>query len=165
MSGPAIREARPADAAAVAAIWNPLIRDTAVTFTTVEKTPEALADAIARSAAEGRAFLVTEEGGEMLGFATYFRFRDGPGYARTMEHSVILAPGARGRGLGRVLMAALEDRARAAGVHALVAAVSGENPAAVAFHEALGYRRVAHLPEAGRKFGRRMDLILLQKLL
>ena len=160
-----LRRAEARDAVAVAAIWNPVIRDTAATFTTQEKTAEGLAADFATRAAEGKLFLVAEEAGEILGFATYFQFRNGPGYARTMEHSIILSPAARGRGLGRALMAGIEDHARAAGVHSLWAGVSAENPAGVAFHLSVGFAEVARLPEVGFKFGRWMDLVLMQKIL
>jgi phosphinothricin acetyltransferase len=157
-----IRPAGPGDIAAILAIWNPLIRETSVTFTTLEKAPQTLAEDIT---ARGAAFLVMEEAGAVLGFATYGAFRSGPGYARTAEHTVILAPAAQGRGVGRALMVDLESVARRQGHHALVAAVSGENAGAIAFHTAIGFRQVAHMPEVGRKFGRWMDLVLLQKLL
>ncbi|WP_353474053.1 GNAT family N-acetyltransferase [Salipiger sp. H15] len=157
-----IRPARAEDAAAVAAIWNPIIDDSAATFTTLRKTPEGLQ---ADFAARGPAFLVAEEEGLLLGFATFFQFRGGPGYARTMEHTVILGPAARGRGVGRALMAALMDEARAQGAHSLFAGVSGENPAGVDFHAALGFTEIARLPEVGLKFGRWMDLVLMQKFL
>jgi phosphinothricin acetyltransferase len=157
-----IRQAGPGDIPAILAIWNPLIRDTSVTFTTVEKTPEALAADIT---ARGRAFLVAEADGDVVGFASYGAFRSGPGYAQTGEHTVILDARARGRGLGRLIMAHLEEVACDAGLHVLVAGVSAENPVAIAFHEAIGYRSVARMPEVGRKFGRWMDLVLLQKIL
>ena len=155
-----LRAATQADIPAILAIWNPLIRDTAVTFTTEEKTPPSLA---AEIAARGDAFVVAEAAGAMLGFATCGPFRPGPGYRHTAEHSVILADHARGRGTGRALMARLETVARGRDIHTLIGAVSGENTAAIAFHEAVGFRRVGHLPEAGRKFGRWMDLVLFVK--
>ena len=153
-----IRAARDGDAPAIAAIWNPIIRDTAATFTTEEKTEDGLRADIA---ARGPAFLVAEEAGAVLGFATFFPFRGGPGYRHTREHTIILAPEGRGRGLGRALIEALVAEARAQGVHTLWAGVSAENPAGVAFHARAGFEEIARLPEVGRKFDRWMDLVLM----
>lgn len=157
-----VRPARTGDAAALAAIWNPVIEGTAATFTTVLKTPEGIAADIA---ARGACFQVLELDGVPAGLATCFPFRAGPGYAHSCEHSVILAPEARGRGGGRALMEALMAAARAEGQHVMVAAISGENPGAVRFHARLGFEERGRLPQAGRKFGRWMDLILMQKIL
>ncbi|TCL08899.1 phosphinothricin acetyltransferase [Shimia isoporae] len=157
-----IRTARIGDAAGVAVIWNHEIREGVTTFTTAEKTEMGLDADIAD---RGDAFLVAEEAGELLGFATFFQFRGGPGYAHTMEYTIHLAPRARGKGAGRQLLSALEDRARAADVHILVAGISGENAAGVAFHERMGFEHVGRMPEVGRKFDRWMDLVLMQKVL
>jgi len=157
-----IRVATPDDADAIANLVNPVIRDTAITFTTALKTPEHLAAAMTNAPAT---FFVAERQGRIVGYATYFQFRNGPGYAHTMEHSIVFAPDARGQGLGRSLMAALEAAARRDGAHSLFAGVSAENPAGVAFHRAIGFRQVAVLPEVGFKFGRWIDLVLLQKFL
>lgn len=160
-----IRDATAADTVQIADIWNRNIRDTVNTFTTAEKTPEGLAADIARRREEGRGFLVVEDDSEILGFATYFQFRGGPGYAYTAEHSIMLSGAAAGRGIGRNLMQALEGHARTAGMHSLIAGVAGENSQGKAFHAALGYEVIAVLPEVGRKFDRWMDLILMQKRL
>ncbi|MEL7259399.1 MAG: GNAT family N-acetyltransferase [Pseudomonadota bacterium] len=77
----------------------------------------------------------------------------------------MLEPDARGHGTGRALMAALEDHAVAQRVGSLMAGISGENTEAVAFHLALGYEEVGRVAQAGFKFGRWIDLILLQKRL
>ncbi|WP_212525364.1 GNAT family N-acetyltransferase [Actibacterium sp. MT2.3-13A] len=160
-----IRPALPSDCAAIAAIWNPVIRDTLITFNAVEKTEDELRETLAVKARAGHPFLVAEEAGRVLGFATYGQFRGGVGYAHTMEHTIILAPGGWGRGLGRALMAAIEEEARARGAHSMIAGVSAANSAGVAFHAALGYATVAVLPEVGFKAGRWLDLVLMQKLL
>ena len=157
-----IRTAAARDAAPIAALWNPWIETTAITFSTALKTSEGLAADIA---ARGDAFLLAEADGALVGFATFFPFRGGPGYARTKEHTVILAPEARGRGVGRAPMTALEEVARRQRVHSLFAGVSAENPAGVAFHAAIGFTEAARLPQVGRKFGRWMDLVLMQKFL
>jgi len=161
----AIRSATQADAAAIADLWNPLIRDSLVTFTTQEKTADAVAGMIGERAAAGHGFLLVEAVGRLTGFATYGQFRAGPGYAHTMEHTIILSDHAQGRGLGRRLMAALEDHARAAGAHSMFAGVSSGNPAGRAFHAKMGFREVATLREVGRKFGQWLDLHLMQKML
>ena len=156
-----IRPATPDDAAAIAEIWNQIIRDTAATFTTAEKAVTDLVQAMQT----GQPFFVAEADQQIIGFATYFAFRGGPGYAHTKEHTIQLAPQARGKGVGRGLMDAVESHARDAGVHTIWAGVSGENPDGRAFHAALGYEEIATLPEVGRKFNRWMDLILMRKLL
>lgn len=155
-----IRAAVPADAAALAALWNPWIRDTAVTFNSAEKSE---ADLLAMIAARD-CFLVYINNG-LQGFASYTQFRSGPGYATCMEHSVILSPNARGMGAGRALMTAVEDHARAAGAHQMIAGVSGENPEGQRFHAAIGYHEIAIIRDAGFKFGRFMNLVLMQKFL
>lgn len=159
-----IRPARPEDAGAIIAFWNPLIRDTMVTFNPVQKTEAEVADSIRAKAAAGHGFFVAEDGG-ILGFASYGQFRAGMGYAKAMEHTIILSPEGRGSGVGRALMAAIEDHARAQGYHSMIAGVSGGNPEGRAFHAAIGYAEVAVIPQVGWKFGRFWDLVLMQKLL
>lgn len=160
-----IRRAGAADGAAVAALWNPWITDTAITFNPDPKSPDDVARMIADRDAAGHATFLAEAEGALLGFVSYAQFRGGRGYARSMEHTVVLAPEARGRGVGRALMAAVEDHARAAGAHLMFGGISAENPAGRDFHLALGYDLIATLPEAGHKFGRFIDLWLVMKRL
>ncbi len=159
-----IRTAARGDHEAILAIWNPVIRDTSVTFSDEEKTAEGLARMIADRRAAGHDFFVADIGG-VAGFATYAQFRGGNGYAHAMEHTIILAPRAQGRGIGRALMVEVEGHARAGGAHTLFAGVSGENGPGIAFHGRLGFRTLATIPEAGRKFGRWLDLVLMMKFL
>lgn len=146
----------------LAAFWNGIIRETTITFTTVLKTEEGLSAMIAARRAAGREFFVVRDGGA-IGFASYDQFRDGPGYAHAMEHTVLLPPELRGRGAGRALMDRVEAHARAGGAHTLFAGVSGENTAGIAFHARIGFDVSARYPEAGRKFGRWLDLVLMMK--
>ncbi len=160
-----IRPAAAADAEAICAIWNPVIRDSEITFNAQEKTSRGIAAMISEKARAGHTFLVAEEAGAIVGFATYGQFRAGIGYAHTMEHTVILPPEARGRGHGRALLAAIEEHARAGGAHSIFAGVSSANPQGVAFHERLGYAHAGTLRQVGWKFGQWYDLYLLQKFL
>lgn len=159
-----IRRATGADAKTIAALWNPYIRDTAVTFTPSEKTASDVAQMIDDHDRRGHATFVAVDGG-LLGFATYAQFRAGAGYATCMEHSIMLAPPARGRGVGRGLMTALCDHATAAGAHQMIAGISAENPDGQAFHARMGFATLARVPQAGFKFGRFIDLVLMQKFL
>lgn len=124
---------------------------------------------IAHAWKEGRGFWVAQSVGEgpqaLGGFITYGQFRGGIGYAHTMEHTIIVDEGARGQGLGMRLMQDALDHASGAGVHSMWAGVSAENPAGVEFHTRAGFETVARLPQVGRKFGRWIDLILMQKIL
>ncbi|MDQ2064940.1 N-acetyltransferase family protein [Xinfangfangia sp. CPCC 101601] len=160
-----IRPAAASDAPAIAALMNHWIENTAVTFNPTPKTPTEIEAMIEARAAAGHAFFVATEDSKLLGQAHYGQFRAGLGYATCMEHSISLAPDASGKGLGRLLMQAIEDHARSAGAHQMIAAVSAENPKGRAFHEKLGYRLTATIPEAGFKFGRFIDLHLLLKQL
>lgn len=158
-----IRPATDQDAAAICAIWNPEIRDTLVTFNSVEKSPGDITGMVAE---KGSGFVVFEgNDANILGFAFYGQFRGGVGYRHTAEHTIVLESAARGRGVGRALIGAICDHARAAGMHSLIAGVSAGNPDGVAFHARLGFEEIARLPEVGRKFDRWIDLIVMQKML
>lgn len=157
-----IRPARAADAALIARIWNVIIRDTLATFTTAEKDAGALAAAID---VEPQRWWVAESAGQVAGFACFFQFRGGPGYAHSMEYTIHLDAAARGFGLGRALLGAVEAAARADGAHSLYGGVSGANPEGQAFHERVGFQRLAVLPEVGHKSGQWLDLHLYHKFL
>lgn len=160
-----IRDARPEDASQIRDFWNDEIRDTHITFNSVEKTTDEIAKLIIDRQGEGFCFLVSETHGQIEGFATYSQFRPGIGYRHTGEHTVIISPTARHCGIGQALIAAVEKHAKAADFHVMIAGISAENPAAVTFHKTLGYEMVATLPEVGRKFDQWIDLLLLQKRL
>jgi phosphinothricin acetyltransferase len=157
-----IRAAETRDAPVVAALWNAMIRDTMATFTTTEWL---FTDVEALIAARPNAFWVAEDQGRVAGFVTFGSFRAGPGYAATVEHTIILDAGAQGRGLGRALMTRAMDAARESGMHVMVAAISSANPPAQAFHKNIGFQQTGQLPEVGRKHGLWLDLILMQKTL
>lgn len=157
-----LRRAEPRDADAIAGIWNAVIRDTLATFTNAEKDPFALA---AQIKAEPQRWHVAEVEGEVVGFACYFQFRSGPGYAQSMEYTIHLSADARGKGLGRDLLEAVQAAAKAEGAHSFYGGVSGANPEGQRFHERIGFERLAVLPEVGRKNGLWLDLHLYHKFL
>ncbi|NNK15975.1 MAG: N-acetyltransferase [Sulfitobacter sp.] len=158
-----IRPATDADAERIATLWNDIILTSLATFTTKVKSVSAVRELIQD---RSEAFWVIDaEGDSDLGFVTYGPFRAGPGFAATVEHTVILGPSAQGRGYGRQLMTHALAAAAEQGHHVMVAGISSANPAAVAFHHALGFHQTGHIPEVGRKSGQWLDLILMQKTL
>ena len=155
-----IRPAVPSDAAALHAIWTPVIRETTHIFHSTERSKEEIA-----ALTEGPdPFLVWDEGG-VQGFARCFPFRAGNGYTATVEHTILLAPQAQGRGIGRALIDALARAAAEQGKHTMWGAISAENAGGIAFHEACGFTVHGRLPEVGRKFGRWLDLVLMGRRL
>jgi len=154
-----IRKATRADGPAIKAIWNNLINSTTVTFNPVAKTD---AD-IATYLQDHPVFVADVDG--VVGYASYGPFRSGAGYARTAEHSIVLTQAAQGHGHGRALMATVMQAASAEGITSLIAGISAENAQGVAFHHHLGFVQVGLIPGAGYKFGRAIDLVLMQKQL
>ena len=157
-----LREARIADAEAIAA----LLDHYAATSTCLWRS--APYDVVERrawiaAASPARPVVVAEVDGQFAGYASLSDFRRGDGYAGCAENSLYIRPDQHRRGLGRRLLADLIARARAAGLHALVAAISGDQPPSIAIHAALGFREVGRLPALGRKWGQPLDLVLMQR--
>lgn len=162
MSDVVVREATPRDVPAIHRIHNHEIVHSTANW---DAEPRPLVEREAWFAArqrDGHAVLVADRGGEILGYAAYGPFRDGAGYARTMEHSVYVDAGARRLGIGAMLLGALVEAARARGVHALIGGLSGDNEASLHLHQAFGFATVGRLPEVGVKFGRWLDLVFVE---
>lgn len=149
-----------ADLEPIRRLWNDVIRDTTITFTSTPKDAATIAEII-----DTQPVFVARDGAKCLGFSTYSQFRGGDGYRLTQEYAIYLTQAARGRGLGRGLLQAVERHARDAGNHAFIAGISGENVKAIKFHEAMGFTHCGRLREVGHKFGRFLDLVLMQKQL
>jgi phosphinothricin acetyltransferase len=161
-----LRDATEADLPGILALSNAGIRTTTAAWTDVPETMAWRRAWFADRRAAGDCVLVAVEDGDVIGFCAWGGFRDGerwPGYRFTAEHSIHVRSDRQGRGVGRALLTALVERAGAAGLHVLVAAIDGDNAASIAFHRALGFEVVARMPEVGRKFDRWLDLVLVQR--
>jgi phosphinothricin acetyltransferase len=106
-----------------------------------------------------------DEAGALLGFASYGSFRAWPAYKYSAEHSVYVARGQRGRGVGTSLMRRLVESATAQQLHTLIGGIDAENADSVAFHQKLGFVHAGTIKQAGFKFGRWLDLAFYQLLL
>ncbi len=161
----AIRDAASDDAASIAAIYNEHVRGTIVTFELEEVDAAEMARRIDEVQSRGLPWLVACDGEVVVGYAYAGPWKARAAYARTVETSIYLAGAAWGRGLGKRLYAALVERLRAAGMHALIGGVSLPNPASVRLHEALGFEYVGSFREVGWKFGRWIDVGYWQRVL
>ncbi len=160
-----IRDATVDDIEAITEIHNALLTTTTIEWTDTPHTTDERRAWFEHKQAAGFPVVVAVDGGEVVGFATFGDFRDvarWPGYGTTVEHTVHVRESHWGVGVGRALVAELIERARERGKHVLVAGVDGENDASIRFHERLGFVEVARMPQVGAKFGRWLDLVLLQ---
>ena len=160
-----IRPAQAGDAEALAAIYNPYITGSTITFEEVPLAPAALAARVAEVQAAGLPWLVLEDGGEVQGYAYATRWRARSAYRFSVETSIYLRQGQAGRGLGRRLYEALFDALRPLGVHVVIGGIALPNDASVALHERLGMKPVARFEQVGRKFDRWIDVGYWQRLL
>ena len=160
-----VRDAREEDLAGLLAIYNDVIATTTAVYRDDPATLEDRREWWQARVAQGYPVLVAVEESAVVGFASFGDFRAPPGYRYTVEHSVHVRAGRRGSGVGHALMQPLIARARALGKHVMMAGVDADNAGSIRFHERLGFERVGHLREVGFKFGRRLDLVFLQRLL
>lgn len=116
----------------------------------------------AERARGGNPILVAESGAEVIGYASYGPWRQKSGYRFTVENSVYVRSTHRGGGVGRALMGDLIARARAAGLHAMIADIESGNEASIRLHESFGFVREGLVREVGTKFGRWLDLAILR---
>ncbi|MEY2570599.1 MAG: L-amino acid N-acyltransferase [Acidimicrobiaceae bacterium] len=153
------------DAEAIRAIYNPEVLESTVTFDLVPRSlEEQRAWMTARSGAH--AVLVAERDGEgVVGFASLSPYRDRPAYSTTVEDSVYVRRDAQGTGVGKALLGELVELATAHGFHAMMARIVGDHEASIALHRGHGFELVGTEREVGRKMGRWLDVVVMQKLL
>lgn len=157
-----IRTATAADAQGLAEIYNHAVENTVAILNETLVDADNRAAWVAQRQGDGFPVLVAEEDGLILGYASYGPWRPFHGFRETVEHSVYVRAGQRGKGLGRKLMQALIEQAKADGLHMMVAAVTAGNDASIKLHENLGFQITARMPQVGQKFGDWLELIFLQ---
>jgi L-amino acid N-acyltransferase len=161
----AIRPANEQDIPAITAIYNEIVASSNAVWTEKRDTE---ADRLAWMTARrelGYPVLVATEGTAVVGYGTFGDFRAWPGYRYSVEHSVYIHSDHRGHGLGRLIVGELVSAATALGKHVLIAGIDGGNQASIRLHASMGFAEVARMPEVGRKFGRWLDLVFMQRVL
>jgi L-amino acid N-acyltransferase YncA len=157
-----VRDAVEADLPAINAIYNQVLLTSTAIYSEQPVSAEERLRWWQERCAQGYPVLVAEEQEAILGFATFGDFRSWPGYRFTVEGTIHIREGCRSRGLGGLLLEPLLERARALGKHTLIAGADAENVASLRFLEKNGFTRAGYLHEVGYKFGRFLDLVLLQ---
>jgi L-amino acid N-acyltransferase len=160
-----VRDAVDHDIPGIRDIYNDVIATSTAIYT---EKPVSLDDRLAWFKArqqQNHPVLVATDDTGVIGFAALGDFRAWPCYGLTVEHSVHVRADRRGRGVGRALMEALIPRAASLGKHILIAGIDADNAGSLKLHEGLGFERVAHFREVGRKFNRWLDLVFMQRFL
>lgn len=159
-----VRRATEDDSEAIRHIYNLEVTGSLVTF-----------DLVARTAAQQRAWMkahigaypavVATDGSEVVGFASLSPYRPRPAYSTSVEDSVYVARSRRGEGIGHLLLGELVSLAGAHGFHAIMGRIVGGHDASIALHRSCGFELIGVEREIGRKFGRWLDVALMQRLL
>jgi phosphinothricin acetyltransferase len=155
-----IREAKLDDLDGIFAIYDREVLHGTATFDTIVKTTQERLDWFA-TAGNRYPILVAEENGRVLGWARLYAWSPRRAYDRTAENAVYVREDARRRGIARALMEKLIELAPQRGVHVMVARIVEGNPASVRLHEALGFRTIGVMRRVGEKFGKLLDVRLM----
>lgn len=160
-----LRSARPGDAEAIRAIYNAAVTGSTATFDLRPRTEGEQQAWMSEHDGAHPAVVAVDDVGTVVGFGSLSPYRDRPAYATTVENSVYVDESHRGRGVGRALLGELVELATRLGFHTVVARVGGANDASIRLHVACGFELVGTEREIGRKFGRWLDVVVLQRLL
>lgn len=165
MSTPNLRLATADDLVAINEIYNYYVPCSTCTY---QLEPETMADRQAwyrGHSPERYPVIVAEIDSRVVGWGSLSKFRERAAYDPTVEASIYIHHAMHRRGLGKLLLVDLIERARAAGFHSVIGGANADQTASIALQEALGFKRVGHLVEVGFKFGRRLDVVYLQLML
>ncbi len=157
-----MRDATPDDLPGIMEIYNDAVLNTTAIWNDVLVDLENRKEWFKARKDRGFPVIVAVRDGSVVGYASYGDWRAFDGYRHTREHSIYVHKNARGAGLGKLLMHALIEHAKANGVHVLIGAIESENTASIRLHEALGFRIAGRYSEVGRKFDRWLDLTSME---
>ena len=165
-AAPIIRLSRDEDVAAIAAIYGHHVLHGVASFEEVPPPAEEIGRRRAAILAHGLPYLVAERGGRVVGYCYAGPFRPRIGYRYTLEDSIYVDAGEVGRGIGRALLQPLLARCAELGYRQMVAVIGGrETVASIRLHEAMGFAHMGVLTSVGFKFGRWVDILMMQRAL
>ncbi len=159
-----LRASTDADVPAITAIYAHHVTHGTGTFETTPPTEAEMAARRADVLAKGLPYLVAENDGRVIGFAYCQWFKPRPAYRFSAEDSIYLDPDAAGQRIGNKLLSELVKQAEAAGVRKLIAVIGdSDNVRSIGVHRAMGFRHVGTIESCGWKFGRWLDIVLMDK--
>lgn len=159
-----VRLAHRGDSEAIRAIYNVEVTGSTATFDIVERTASEQLEWLDRHSGAHPA-VVAVEGIEICGFGSLSSYRERAAYSTSVEDSVYVGEAWRRKGVGSLLLTELVDLATRHGFHTVIGRIAGGNQASVVLHEACGFEVIGVEREVGRKFGRWLDVTLVQRLL
>ena len=159
-----IRLVEQRDAEAIRSIYNAEVGESTVTFDLVPRTLDEQVEWIDDHTGARPAIVAVDVGGEVVGFASLSPFKERPAYATTVEDSVYVRRDRRGEGIARALLEELLRLAAEYGFHSVIARIVGGHEASIALHERCGFTIVGTEREVGRKFGRWLDVVEMQRM-
>jgi phosphinothricin acetyltransferase len=160
-----VRDATPEDAEAIARIYNQGIEDRLATLETLLRTADERRQWMAGRAERHPVMVAEAADGKVVGWASLNQFNPRPAYDYVADFSVYVDRAARGSGVGKALLEALEQRARQIGFHKLVLAAFPTNTAGMRLYERRGFTTVGIYQEQGQLDGHWVDVILMEKIL
>ena len=160
-----VRLAERRDAGAIRAIYNLEVTESTVTFDLVPRTLDEQVDWIDAHSGAHPAVVAADDAGEVVGFGSLSPFKERPAYSPTVEDSVYVRRDRRGQGIGRLVLDQLLRRAVDHGFHSVMARIVGNHEASIALHVACAFELVGTEREVGRKFGRWLDVVEMQRML
>src|ERR1700733_13787543 len=157
-----LRDARPDDASAIAAIYDPYVRTTCFTFEEVAPDPDEIVSRMRKVRTAGLPYYVAEgPKKDVIGYAYASLFHARSAYRYSVENSVYIAQDRVRRGIGLALMQRLIATCTALGFRQMIALIGAQkdNPASIGLHSRLGFKPVGTLSAVGWKFGRWLDVV------
>jgi phosphinothricin acetyltransferase len=165
MFAPPLRLATEDDLAAINDIYNYYVPRSTCTYQLEPEPLEGRRAWFREHHGETHPVIVAESDGEVVGWGSLSKFHPRAGYAPTVEASVYIRHDQQRRGIGRLILSELVERARQSGFHSIIGGASVDQTASIALQESLGFRRVGQLAEVGYKFGQWLDVVYLQLML
>jgi phosphinothricin acetyltransferase len=158
-----VRPAQSADMARITAIYGHHVLHGTATFDIEPPDETYLSGKFAALQRQSFPVMVAELDALVIGYAYAAPFRERAAYAGTCEDSIYVDPAHHRRGVGRALLSAVIDQTRRQGLHEMIAVIGGGEPASIALHASLGFREAGRLNGVGYKFGRRLDIVMMQR--